>query len=145
MGVGPQDETIAFLSNAASFGLLGALVERIETHCSIAFLIDDRAYKLKRAVAFSALLGRRGQRQLMCDRTKSPAGRGGASRAAVRLLGGMKERISHKSAIRRRATENPWQDPERSAPPPLSLRQGARSGSLAGPSRRFTENGFDRR
>ncbi|MDE2230276.1 MAG: phosphotransferase [Alphaproteobacteria bacterium] len=55
MTTGQQDETIAFLSNAASYGFPGALVERIETHCSIVFLVDDRAYKLKRAIAFSAL------------------------------------------------------------------------------------------
>lgn len=50
-----QDEVIAFLSTAAAYGLAGAAVERIETHCSIVFLAGDRAYKLKRAVAFSAL------------------------------------------------------------------------------------------
>jgi len=52
---GQQDETIAFLSNAFSYGFPGASIERIETHCSIVFLLGDRAYKLKRAVAFSAL------------------------------------------------------------------------------------------
>ncbi len=55
MANGQQDETIAFLSDAASYGFPGALVERIETHCSIVFVVDDRAYKLKRAVAFSSL------------------------------------------------------------------------------------------
>ena len=51
----PQDEVIAFLSDGASYGLPGGLVERIETHISIVFLVGDRAYKLKRAVRFSYL------------------------------------------------------------------------------------------
>ncbi len=53
--MGQQDETIAFLSNASHYGLPGASIERVETHCSIVFLAGDRAYKLKRSVAFSAL------------------------------------------------------------------------------------------
>ena len=47
-----QDEVVAFLSEGASYGLPGAPVERIDTHCSIVFLLDHRAYKLKRPVAF---------------------------------------------------------------------------------------------
>jgi uncharacterized protein len=50
-----QSEVISFLSEAASYGKPGLRVERIETHISIVFLIDDRAYKLKRAVRFSYL------------------------------------------------------------------------------------------
>lgn len=50
-----QQEVIAFLSEAQSYGCPGAVVERIETHISIIFLVDDRAYKLKRAVRFSYL------------------------------------------------------------------------------------------
>ena len=50
-----ENETVEFLSNGASYGLAGEPVERIETHCSIVFLIGDRAYKLKRPIAFSAL------------------------------------------------------------------------------------------
>ena len=50
-----QDEIIAFLSNAANYGLPGGEVELIQTHCSIVFLVCDRAYKLKRPVAFSSL------------------------------------------------------------------------------------------
>ncbi len=50
-----QDEIIAFLSNGATYGLPSTQVERIETHCSVIFLVGDRAYKLKRPVAFSAL------------------------------------------------------------------------------------------
>lgn len=50
-----QDETIAFLSEPASYGPGNSMVERIETHCSIIFLVGNRAYKLKRAIAFSSL------------------------------------------------------------------------------------------
>ncbi len=50
-----QLETIAFLSRAASYGLRDATVERIETHCSIVFLVANRVYKLKRSIAFSSL------------------------------------------------------------------------------------------
>ena len=53
--VAAQDEIVAFLSDGGSYGLPGAKVERIETHCSIVFLVGDRAYKLKRLVAFSSL------------------------------------------------------------------------------------------
>jgi aminoglycoside phosphotransferase family enzyme/predicted kinase len=44
-----QGETIAFLSDPASYGD-SAPVERIETHISIIFLTGDRAYKLKKAL-----------------------------------------------------------------------------------------------
>jgi len=54
MGFG-QDEVIEFLSQAASYGGENAEVSRIETHCSIVFLVGGHAYKLKRAVAFSML------------------------------------------------------------------------------------------
>jgi uncharacterized protein len=50
-----QKETIAFLSRGASYGLEALTVERIETHCSIVFLVGNRAYKLKRCIAFSVL------------------------------------------------------------------------------------------
>ncbi len=53
--IASQDEVIAFLSDGANYGLPGAEVERIETHCSIVFLVGSRAYKLKRPVAFSSL------------------------------------------------------------------------------------------
>src|SRR5579883_1577437 len=49
-----QAATVAFLSRAESYGERG-LVERIETHISIVFLVGERAFKLKRAVAFSYL------------------------------------------------------------------------------------------
>ncbi|MDB5406576.1 MAG: Zeta toxin [Rhodospirillales bacterium] len=51
-----QDEAIAFLASPASYGAAGTTkVERIDTHGAIVFLVDDRAYKLKRAVSFSYL------------------------------------------------------------------------------------------
>jgi len=53
--IASQDEVIAFLSDGANYGLPGGEVERIETHCSIVFLVGSRAYKLKRPVAFSSL------------------------------------------------------------------------------------------
>lgn len=55
-----QKEVIAFLSRPEAYGLpRGTLVERIETHCSVVFLAGDRAYKLKRSIAFGALDYRR--------------------------------------------------------------------------------------
>lgn len=50
-----QNEVIAFLSDGAAYGLPDAAVERVETHCSVIFLVADRAYKLKRPIAFSSL------------------------------------------------------------------------------------------
>ena len=50
-----QGEVTRFLSDAASYGKAGEIVERIETHISIVFLVGDRAYKLKRAVCLSYL------------------------------------------------------------------------------------------
>ncbi|MGI9492005.1 MAG: AAA family ATPase [Geminicoccaceae bacterium] len=50
-----QGEVIAFLSGGRAFGLPDQLVERIDTHAAIVFLIGDRAYKLKRAVRYSFL------------------------------------------------------------------------------------------
>jgi uncharacterized protein len=49
------DEVIGFLSAGAAYGLPGAQVGRVETHCSIVFLVGNRAYKLKRPIAFSSL------------------------------------------------------------------------------------------
>lgn len=49
-----QAATVAFLSRAEIYGERGS-VERIETHISIIFLVGERAFKLKRAVAFSYL------------------------------------------------------------------------------------------
>lgn len=50
-----QEETIAFLSDPDSYGAGIGPVERIETHCSIIFLVANRVFKLKRAVRFSSL------------------------------------------------------------------------------------------
>jgi len=50
-----ERETAAFLSQGASYGHPGETVERVETHCSIVFLVGEHAFKLKRPVAFSAL------------------------------------------------------------------------------------------
>lgn len=50
-----QRKVIAFLSSPASYGLYDGEVEQIATHCSIVFLIADRAYKLKRAIRYASL------------------------------------------------------------------------------------------
>ncbi|HUZ75385.1 MAG TPA: phosphotransferase [Stellaceae bacterium] len=50
-----ESELIDFLSTGASYGKAGQSVARIETHCSIVFLVGGKAYKLKRPIAFSAL------------------------------------------------------------------------------------------
>ena len=50
-----EGETVAFLSNGASYGCPEETVERVETHCSVVFLVGEHAFKLKRPVAFSAL------------------------------------------------------------------------------------------
>jgi aminoglycoside phosphotransferase family enzyme/predicted kinase len=50
-----QREIVAFLSDGANYGRPGTIVERIETHISIIFLVEEQAYKLKRAVRFSYL------------------------------------------------------------------------------------------
>ena len=54
-GSGDQQQVIAFLSDGRSYGEPSAIVERIETHISIIFLVGQHAYKLKRAVRFSYL------------------------------------------------------------------------------------------
>lgn len=50
-----QHDIIAFLSDGRSYGRAGTIVERMETHISIIFLVADQAYKLKRAVRLSYL------------------------------------------------------------------------------------------
>src|SRR3990167_2018749 len=50
-----QQDVIAFLSRPESYGAPGNLVELIETHGSLIFLHGQRAYKLKRAIAYAAL------------------------------------------------------------------------------------------
>jgi len=63
-----QDEVIDFLSRPASYGLHDGQVERIETHCSIVFLVADRAYKLKRAIRYASLdYTMRESRQAACE------------------------------------------------------------------------------
>ena len=63
-----QHEVIDFLSHPASYGLHDGEVERIETHCSIVFLVADRAYKLKRAIRYASLdYTTRESRQAACE------------------------------------------------------------------------------
>jgi uncharacterized protein len=49
-----QAEVIEFLSAPVRYGA-ARTVQRIDTHCSIVFLVEDRAYKLKRAIRYAAL------------------------------------------------------------------------------------------
>ena len=51
-----QEETIAFLERAESYGPGVTSVERIDTHASVLFLAGTRAFKLKRAVRFSPVV-----------------------------------------------------------------------------------------
>jgi uncharacterized protein len=50
-----QEQVAAFLSEPATYGDPGATVERFDTHASLIFLAGARAFKMKRAVAFSYL------------------------------------------------------------------------------------------
>ena len=54
---GPAEQAAVerFLSRAENYSLPGAPVERIETHCSLIFLVGEHAFKLKRAIVFSSL------------------------------------------------------------------------------------------
>jgi hypothetical protein len=51
----PQEAVINFLADPMSYGLRNDKVERIESHCSFVFLVEDRAYKLKRAIRYASL------------------------------------------------------------------------------------------
>jgi aminoglycoside phosphotransferase family enzyme/predicted kinase len=75
-----EGEIAAFLSRGASYGEPGAAVERLDTHASLIFLVGARAFKMKRAVAFSYLdystLARRKrycERELELGRRLAPA------------------------------------------------------------------------
>ncbi|WP_246337212.1 AAA family ATPase [Azospirillum oleiclasticum] len=64
----PDDQTavVDFLSDPATHG--GAPVERIDTHAAMVFLVESRAYKLKRAVRYPYLdFSTRGRRRAACD------------------------------------------------------------------------------
>jgi uncharacterized protein len=50
-----QTNVIDFLSRPETHNLEGSGVERIDTHISIIFLVDERVFKLKRAVKFPYL------------------------------------------------------------------------------------------
>ena len=63
-----QRDVIAFLSNAASYGVEGT-VEVHETHGSLVFLAGRRAYKLKRAIQFPYMdYSTPEKRRRMCER-----------------------------------------------------------------------------
>ena len=48
-------EIVAALADGRLFGTVGEKPRQIETHCSLIFLIGDRAFKLKKPVTFSYL------------------------------------------------------------------------------------------
>jgi uncharacterized protein len=50
-----QQAALSFLSHGQAYGLPGRAVERLETHAAFVFLVEDRAYKVKRAVRYSFL------------------------------------------------------------------------------------------
>src|ERR1700679_3309808 len=50
-----QDPVIAFLSRGEAYGRPGVPVERIDTHASVVFLIEERVYKLKRSIRYTYL------------------------------------------------------------------------------------------
>ncbi|MGF1562310.1 MAG: AAA family ATPase [Geminicoccaceae bacterium] len=50
-----QDELLDFLCDGAAYGRPGEPVERIDTHAAHIFLCGDRAWKIKRPVAYSFL------------------------------------------------------------------------------------------
>jgi aminoglycoside phosphotransferase family enzyme/predicted kinase len=61
-----QSDVVAFLASPAAHG--GATVERMDTHSAIVFLVEHRAYKLKRAVKFDYLdFSTAERRQTMCE------------------------------------------------------------------------------
>jgi len=64
MLVGDQCDAIAFLQNLPRSE--GATVELVSTHASLIFLIDDRAFKLKRAVRYPYLDFSTPEKRLAC-------------------------------------------------------------------------------
>jgi len=53
-GADDQAEVLAFLLRPQSYGRQVVTIERIETHCSIVFLVGEHALKLKRPIVFSS-------------------------------------------------------------------------------------------
>lgn len=75
-----QTAVLAFLGTGASYGMPGAVVDRIDTHASAVFLVGARVYKLKRAVRYSyldystvALRERACRAELALNRRTAPA------------------------------------------------------------------------
>ncbi len=50
-----QRDVVAFLASPVAYGQTGGTVDRIDTHCSVVFLVDERAFKLKRALRYDYL------------------------------------------------------------------------------------------
>ena len=63
-----QGAVIAFLSRGEAYGKPGVPVERIDTHASVVFLIEDRVYKLKRSIRYTYLdYSSEKKRQVACE------------------------------------------------------------------------------
>lgn len=68
LGNDEQQEVIAFLLRPESYGCPSGQVTRIDTHISVIFLVDDHAYKMKRAVNFAYLdYSTLERRQQLCE------------------------------------------------------------------------------
>src|SRR5262245_47320064 len=68
MTIENQDEVVAFLSDPGSYTPSG-VVDRIDTHSAIVFLVGSRAYKLKRAVRYDYLdFSTRAHRRAACQK-----------------------------------------------------------------------------
>ncbi|MFZ9417048.1 MAG: hypothetical protein ACO3CS_19585, partial [Alphaproteobacteria bacterium] len=90
---GGQAEVLRFLADPATHG--GVAPRRIDTHGSVVFLAGDRAWKLKRAVAFSYMDFSTPRRRAMLCRAELEANRRMAAplylgvRAVVRRAGAL--------------------------------------------------------
>ncbi|MGH7126232.1 MAG: AAA family ATPase, partial [Stellaceae bacterium] len=64
-----EQEITAFLRRPESYGEPDAVVERLDTHASLIFLVGTRAFKMKRAIKFSYLdYSTLGLRKRYCER-----------------------------------------------------------------------------
>ena len=66
----PFEDVVAFLTDPAAHGLAGeAVAPPIETHGAVVVLVGDRAYKIKKPVAFAYMdLSTRARRLAVCRR-----------------------------------------------------------------------------
>ena len=135
-----EQEIIAFLSDGASYGEPGAAVTRIDTHCSIAFLLRDRAYKLKRPIFFSALDYRTVERRHAACRAELELNR----RTAPELYLGMASITA--CALLNRYLDATGDDKDLAVLPlMMAIRMGTRAFTLAAGSQRRSDPAYARR